>query len=364
MNGPERGIIVARNGRGAEKILSQVGGKSPLFLCVGGTTETAKIPGLSMAGKNPEFTDYTPTADLEIITHGRPKSIGEVPATPQGIPTPAILTLSALQLGEIPSMGVNSGMKVRPKVPAVDVGGEPGESMREEKAVKDPREAFDNARSVGDTLGKMAEYVVIGETVPGGTTTALGVLEAMGVEAEGKLSSSMPQNPHELKSEVVGEGLKVSGLESGGLENDPLKAISLMGDPMMPAAAGLAAGSARHGPVMLAGGTQMVAVLKVLEVIGGEAMENLCLGTTRWIVQDKESDINGLTAQAADVPILAADLDFSESKFDGLRAYEGGYVKEGVGAGGAAVAAMAKSRSIDAPSLSEKTEENYEKLVR
>lgn len=39
------------------------------------------------------------------------------------------------------------------------------------------------------------------------------------------------------------------------------------------------------------------------------------------------------------VPLLATQLNFSTSVYPQLRAYEQGYVKEGVGAGGAAIAA-------------------------
>jgi len=38
--------------------------------------------------------------------------------------------------------------------------------------------------------------------------------------------------------------------------------------------------------------------------------------------------------------VLAADLDFSQSRHMGLRAYEQFLVKEGVGAGGACIAAL------------------------
>jgi len=61
---------------------------------------------------------------------------------------------------------------------------------------------------------------------------------------------------------------------------------------------------------------------------------------------------------------LAADLDFSQSRFDGLRAYEAGVVKEGVGAGGAAIAAMVKSRGlITKEVILGEIERNYGRLV-
>ena len=62
--------------------------------------------------------------------------------------------------------------------------------------------------------------------------------------------------------------------------------------------------------------------------------------------------------------MLAADLDFSRSRFDGLRAYDAGVVKEGVGCGGASMAAMLKSKgSITKDVLLEEIEKNYKQLV-
>ncbi|MBS7625493.1 TIGR00303 family protein, partial [Candidatus Bathyarchaeota archaeon] len=48
----------------ADRFLRSVEGSRPIFICTIGTTETAKIPGISAAGKNPQFTDYTPPADV------------------------------------------------------------------------------------------------------------------------------------------------------------------------------------------------------------------------------------------------------------------------------------------------------------
>jgi NaMN:DMB phosphoribosyltransferase len=112
---------------------------------------------------------------------------------------------------------------------------------------------------------------------------------------------------------------------------------------MLPAFAGLVLGAAPEVPVLIAGGTQMGAVLAVVKALDPDVLCNVAVGTTRWVVNDKSSDLKGIVAAVADVPILAADLDFGSSRFEGLKAYEKGVVKEGVGAGGAAIAAMAKS---------------------
>jgi uncharacterized protein (TIGR00303 family) len=357
-------IVLAHNETKGRAFLNQLSGKTPLFACVIGVTETAKIPGISAAGKYPELTDYTPPADVELLLLGKCRCIAGVPVTPEGIPTPALITMSALRLANIPALVVSGGLEINPHVPFLDLGGKPGRDVRTGKAVDNAGEVMLRAKIVAENLSKTVDYFVIGESIPGGTTTALGVLLAMGMEAKGKVSSSMPGNPHELKIRTVEDGLKASNVGFGVLANDPVKAISCVGDPMMPAFAGLILGAADKVPVLMAGGTQMGAVLSVVKAINPNVLDNVAIGTTRWIMIDKTADLKGIITQIADVPILAADLDFSQSRFEGLRAYEAGMVKEGVGAGGAAIAAMAKSEgSITRDTLLMEIESNYERLV-
>ena len=357
-------VILAYNEPKAERFLNGLSGKNPLFVCTIGTTETAKIPGISAAGRYPELTDYTPPADVELLLLGRCKCIPGVPVTPEGIPTPALITMSALRLADIPALVASGGLKVNPYVPFLDLGGAPGRDIRTGKAVDNVKEVLERARITGESLAKIADYLVVGESIPGGTTTALGVLLAMGVNARGKVSSSMPDNPHDLKIETVQMGLKASGAEPGAFAQDPLKAVSCVGDPMVPAFAGLVLGAAGKVPVLMAGGTQMGAVLAVVNALNRDVLDNVAIGTTRWIISDETADLKGIIIQIADVPILAADLDFTQSRFDGLKAYEAGVVKEGVGAGGAAIAAMAKSEgSITKEILLREIERNYILLV-
>jgi NaMN:DMB phosphoribosyltransferase len=64
------------------------------------------------------------------------------------------------------------------------------------------------------------------------------------------------------------------------------------------------------------------------------------------------------------VPILAANLNFSTSRYDGLKVYETGLVKEGVGAGGSTIAAIAQSEGkITAQKMLAEIEKNYARLV-
>ena len=117
---------------------------------------------------------------------------------------------------------------------------------------------------LGDNLAKAVDYLVIGESIPGGTTTALGVLSALGVKAEGKVSSTLPENPHSLKAETVQAGLKAAGENFGSLAKNPVKAISCVGDPMMAALLRISYWCGSQAPVLMAGGTQMTAILALL----------------------------------------------------------------------------------------------------
>ena len=360
-----RDIILANNKTRGTAMLDQLAGKKPLFTCVIGVTETAKIPGISAAGANPEITDYTPPADVELLQLGKCKCIPGVPVTPDGIPTPALITMSALKLADIPTLVVNAGLKVKPYVPFVELGGSPGRDIRTGKALDNTEEVMNRAKFLGENLSKTTDYIVVGESIPGGTTTALSVLLALGVDAKGKVSSSMPLNPHELKIKTVEAGLKAAGVKAGEFADDPIGAVSAVGDPMQPAVAGLVICAAKNAPVVMAGGTQMAAVLAVVNASNPEVLDNVAIGTTKWIVNDKTSDIKGLVSRIADVPVLAADLDFGVSRFDGLKAYEAGVVKEGVGCGGASIAAMLKTKGkVTKDVLLEEIEKNYKQILK
>ena len=357
-------IALCLNEAGGKAFLERIWNRKAAYSCVIGNTETAKIPGVSAAGANPDATDFTPAADMELLYFGRCKCINGVPITPDGIPTPGIITMSALKLTSMPVFVVNGGVRVRPHTPYVEVDGTAGDDIRTGKAVKGAEKAYDRALVAGKQLARTADYMVVGESIPGGTTTALGVLTAMGYNANGKVASTFPVNPHDLKAKVVAEGLKACGCSPGMLKNDAMTAVQAVGDPMMAPAAGLIAGAAESIPVLMAGGTQMAAVLAIIKAMDDTVMDNLALGTTRWITEDKTSDLRDLVRQIGDVPVLSAKLNFSLSHYDGLKIFETGLVKEGVGAGGSTIAAIASSGGkVTCRSMLDEIERNYARLV-
>src|SRR5512137_1433840 len=211
--------------------------KRPLFLCIMSNTDTGKIPGISAAGTTPALTDYTPGADAELVETNKIITMPELPEAPGGSPTPAIVTKAALNLSGIPSLFVASGLRVKPAVPFMEMGGSPGHDIRNDKAVDGVEGIYQRAELAGKKLAKLSDCVFIGESIAGGTTTALAVLKALGYDVN--VSSSFQSNPTQLKHSVVTEALNRAGIKIGGLKKDPLLAVAEVGDPMMPAALGL-----------------------------------------------------------------------------------------------------------------------------
>ncbi|MFL6355442.1 MAG: hypothetical protein ACJ71C_02645 [Nitrososphaeraceae archaeon] len=214
-------------------------------------------------------------------------------------------------------------------------------------------------------LAKTNDLVVVGESIAGGTTTALGVMIALGIDAKFKVSSSMPQNPHQLKNSVISEAMERSKVHVGDLRGEPFKAISLFGDPMMPSVAGIASGVITSGSrIMLAGGTQMAAVAAILNSLH-LPLDNISIGTTSYVAEDCFSNLVELVRSVSNgIPIYSCNLHLAESVKPGLQAFAKGYVKEGVGAGGISIASMIKSNGrINGTVLLKAIELEYETVI-
>jgi uncharacterized protein (TIGR00303 family) len=334
---------------GSSEIIQKLENKNSLFLCVIASTLTSRIPGITGAGATAELTDYTPAADVELVMLGEPRCLPEIPKTVVGgvaAPTPAVITKAAIDLAEIPFMAVDAGAAVKPNVPYVIINEKPGNDIKTGNAVSNAEEIFYKGILLGKTLSKLTDHIIIGESIPAGTTTALGVLTAMGYDVTHKISGSTPENPHVLKHKVVEEGLNRAGYSAGELQKMPFKAVEVVGDPMIPAVAGITVGSSV--PVTLAGGTQMTAVCAFIKAAADDFdFSQLSIATTIFVAEDETSDINYISNQIADINILAVDPFFEKSEAEGLRNYTKGSVKEGVGAGGAMLAAMLRGISID-----------------
>jgi uncharacterized protein (TIGR00303 family) len=337
------------------EFIKQTEQKKFIFSLVISYTETSEIPGITMAGEHPDLIKFTGPADAEFIHYGYCRSISVIPMTPDGKPTPALLTKTALEAASIPSVVINAGSKISPKLPFINMDLNPGKNIGNEPALSldEVGKAVEYGRILGRFLGASSDCIIIGESIPGGTTTALGVLEGFGIT--GFVSSSMPQNPVELKIQTVKNALK--RLQS----KDPFEIISQLGDPMIPTIAGILSTASELSHVLLAGGTQMAAVLAFAKSMGFDG-KNTAIGTTSYVVEDKSASLVKTILQILDIPILVAKLKLAESKISGLNSYAEGFVKEGAGAGGASIGCMLKT-GIGAKDLLDLTEKEYSKIT-
>ncbi len=320
----------------------------PVFIVTIGTTDTSKIPGISGAGASPELTEFTPASDAEFMVLGQVRccdAAAETVVDGAAAPTPARLTKAALQLANIPFVIIDAGSKIKPDIEYVSFGKEYGRDIRTGKGVLNPLEIFENGKELGAELSLRHEMLIIGESIPAGTTTALGVLKALGYEANEKVSGSMPHNPHDLKSQTVDEGLKNAGIVPG--EADAIQAIGAVGDPTLPAIAGLVLGS--DIPIILAGGTQMAAVCAIIKSVQPNFdFSRINLATTVFVAADETADLFGILEQIDDnITVNVVDPRFEESEHEGLRNYLTGFVKEGAGAGGAMFTALVLGSSVE-----------------
>lgn len=323
-------------------------GKRPIFVCILGFTATGLIPGISAAGATPSDRQYTAIADAEFLLNGiQPHPKYPLPPLSIGA-SPAFISRAIIEALAIPTYLFNAGLPQPPAVPAINLGGIPAACLTSGRALplETVRHLFQQGMVWGERLAREAadSYLVIGECVVGGTTTALALLTGLGIDAVGKVNSSHRQCNHQQKWSLVQAGLQAAGWPTTGDSVDPLTLVAAIGDPMQVVAAGMTLAASSTAGVLLAGGTQMLAVqaltVAILHHLGGDRhLPRVVAGTTRWVAEDSTGNTVGLANSLERVSLLGTQLCFQDSQHPQLQAYERGYVKEGVGAGGCAIAA-------------------------
>ncbi|MEO0013967.1 MAG: hypothetical protein RLZZ535_2356 [Cyanobacteriota bacterium] len=326
--------------------LRQYSGANPSFACVLGFTATGLIPGISAAGATPKDREYTAIADAEFLARGVQSSYQHpLPILAAGI-SPTFISRAVVEALNIPTYIFNAGLPHPPTVDTVDLSGVVAQCLSSGQAMPLPKvqHLFSQGLEWGNKLADTSDYLIIGECVVGGTTTALALLTALGIEAQGMVNSSHPRCNHQQKWSVVETGLSKLDLNQS---DDPLTLVAAIGDPMQIVVAGMAIAASRRIGVMLAGGTQMLAVFALIKAIAEyhqlpTRLSQIVVGTTRWVTEDPTGNTVGLAKLVGGVPLLATGLSFATSRYPSLRAYTQGYVKEGVGAGGCAIATHLK----------------------
>ena len=318
-----------------------------IFLIIAGTN-TSQIPGISAAGLNAKSRRITALADAEFLLMGASKDHKyKLPPLNAGV-TPALISHVCSKLLNVYPVIVPLGIEVKPHfnhliVEDRDLG--PSNCLSTGKSM--PRDRVVNLYKRGLEIGKSSKQpILISESVPGGTTTAQAVMEAFGLRVSNLVGSSLFKAPRDLRRKVVQKGLLNANLKN---DFDSFDVVAAVGDPFQAFSMGLLIGARlAKQPVILSGGSQMLAViLLVLEFLGeknkDEFIEDVFIATTGWLVKDNSlNDLVNLINEKYDVKLLglASPLNFKSSKYKELKDYELGHVKEGVGAGGISLLAF------------------------
>jgi uncharacterized protein (TIGR00303 family) len=332
----------------------------PDLLLVLAATATAEVEGISAAGASAASRRYTALADAELLLYGpghRPR--WPLPPLPAGVSPALISWVAAQTLGLRPQVAV-VGLQQQPPFP----------HLRLESCDRGPAACLSSGRAMapdrvnrlwqrGERLGRsLRRPLVLAECVPGGTSTAQAAFTALGLPVADLVSGSALHPPMQLKRRLVEAGLQRAAL---GPDPSPQAILAAVGDPFQAVATGLLLGAMESGqPVLLAGGSQMLAVLalalRALPRADRAALTTgVILGTTAWLATESLSgrpalrDLLARLERALAVEILAlpCGLRFDESRHQALRDYERGYVKEGVGAGALVLLAQLRGCSLE-----------------
>jgi NaMN:DMB phosphoribosyltransferase len=300
------------------------------FALVAGTTATARADGTTSDGVDSDLLDHSPSADAELIEYGRLVRVPTHPASP----VPAAVTRAARQRVGFETLVVDAGLAEPTGAPTVDVGAKPGRDVREADPVPTAPGAWVAARELGGALPD--DELVIGESIPGGATTALGVCRALGVDGEASATlrgeaddpvtaSLAPLGPEQS---VIEAGFEASDVAPGDAAYRPELAVRFLGDPVLAVVAGLTAGALESGTeVVLGGGPRLLAAAALLRHAGVAAP--LTVATTTSVADATLS----AAAEHLDCDLVVTDPGF-ERRDDAL-ASDAATAGAGAGAGGA-----------------------------
>ncbi|MCK4441806.1 MAG: TIGR00303 family protein [Sulfurovaceae bacterium] len=313
-------------------------GKSATFMLALSNTKTINIEGITQAGI-PGLIHLTPTLDSEFVCLGEVRCLENIAQTPKGAPTPALMTRGVHLLKPFNSIEIlNLGLEVSPKIEyftQYNFDIKPSGSI-DTGANIDAEAIFKKGVEFGRDYNCKNDYIILGESVPSGTTTANTTALALGYDAKEFFSSSFKSVPNSIREETINKAL--NNIKN---KDDLFEILGSVSDNMLIFNAGFILGVNNRLKIILAGGTQMAGVLlivnSILRYMGGKIdSSNLALCTTKWVAQDKNSNLKALL-EMLDFPINSyfVDFDFSLSQHPALKLYDEGEAKEGVGAGGA-----------------------------
>jgi len=315
------------------------------FLLLASVTKTCEIKGITQAGI-PGLIHLTPTLDAEFISSGRVFSLPELAETPNGVPTPALITKAVDNLVGFSSIEVaNLGLEKLPqqtKLHNFDL--KPSQAINKGANIN-AKEVFLKGMAFGESYELKGSYLILGESTPAGTTTAEASIRALGYDVKGCFSSSFANKPNNIKEQTIKEALSLVDDSMSRFEK-----LSIVSDNMLLFCAGFLYTASKRFEIVLAGGTQMAAALLIADVLREDMLmrpnhKNITLSTTAWVAKDKNSDLKKLLSLLSYKPkAIYTTFSFKSAEIEVLKKYDEGEAKEGVGAGGAL--AYAKAHEI------------------
>jgi len=323
---------------GKNDFIENLRGKTATYLLAMSNTDTANIEGITQAGI-PGQIYLTPTLDSEFLCTGEVRSLEDIAKTPKGVPTPALITRAIHLLHPFKNIELlDLGIEVKPKLEyfklhELDI--KPSKSI-DKGANIEALEIFQKGLAFAQSYELKDDYLILGESVPSGTTTATATALALGYDCKGMFSSSFKEVPNSIREQTINKAL-----ENIDENDDIFTILSKVADNMLVFCAGVVLGFNNSQKIILAGGTQMACVLLIVNSIlktmqGTLETSNLALCTTKWVNDDENSDIKALVEiSELKVNTYYADFDFALSTHPALKLYDNGEAKEGVGAGAA-----------------------------
>jgi len=307
------------------------------FLLASAVTYTCEIEGITQAGI-PGKIPLTPTLDAEFISTGKVFSLTDLAETASGIPTPALLTRAVHNLVGFKQLHIlDLGLHVKPQHldNLVNFSLSPTPSITSNETF-DAKEVFEKGQAFGHSYTLKGDYLILGESTPSGTTTAQASITALGYEVEGFFASSFKEAPLSIKEATIQKALAKLSSSMKVFEK-----LSHTADATLMFCAGFILEVSKRFNVVLAGATQMAAILLIADKISTMNQihfdyRKIHLCTTKWIAQDGASNINALLSQLNfRVKAMYADFLYEDATIPVLKLYDEGEAKEGVGCGGA-----------------------------
>lgn len=306
------------------------------FLLAASVTRTCEIEGITQAGI-PGKIPLTPTLDAEFITNEKVFSLGDLAETPTGVPSPAIITRAVHNLNPFSSIEIlNLGLEVSPEyTTSSSFEISPSDSIVYGANI-DAKTVFAKGMKAGDKYELKGSYLILAESTPSGTTTATATVLALGYDCRDDFSSSFLNVPNDIRDETINKALCLIADDMTNFEK-----LGIVSDNMLIFCAGFLLSASKRFHVVLAGGTQMAALLLVADILREDVLmrvksDNITLATTEWVVKDKKSNIKNILSKLSYKPhAIYTTFSFENAEIPILKKYDEGEAKEGVGAGGA-----------------------------